>query len=94
MKSWHYLPVYIEDGEQRAYTICEVYLDNEGCVTTWTATRTIAARGASPIELKADLEQMLNDVDRWEPVAFHSLQPGMTLTRKRPATTPGPRSAI
>lgn len=77
MNTWHYLPVFVEREGDVEYSICEVYLDDDGCVTGWTENSSIAPSGASADELRADLGQMLNDVARWEPVRFADLTAGM-----------------
>lgn len=79
---WHYLPVFVERDGGIEYSICEVYLDDDGCVASWTESSSIAASGETADELRADLSHMLNDVARWEPVRFSDLAVGLRL---RPA---------
>ena len=89
--SWHYLPVYVEANGERAYSLCEVYLDDDGLLDSWTASREIAAHGTDPSKLAADLELMARDVRRWEPVAFDALSVGM---RFEPVGVAADRKAI
>lgn len=77
--SWHYLPVFVGHEESREYSFCEVYLDDEGRVEAWTESHEIAPSGETPEELQADLQRMLDDLARWEPVEFSSLAAGMVL---------------
>lgn len=81
MSTWHYLPVFIEREGRSEYSICEVYLDDDGCVAGWTVNRSMAASGENVDELRADLGHMLNDVARWEPVRFSDLAVGLRLRR-------------
>jgi len=76
--TWHYQPVYVESDGERAYSLCEVYLDDDGLLDSWTASRNIAAHGTDSADaLLADLERMIHDVRRWEPVEFDTLTVGM-----------------
>lgn len=77
--TWHYLSVFSEQEGEREYSFCEVYLDDDGLVDTWTESRAIAPSGATPTELRDDLEHMLSDLRRWEPVEFSALKRGMKL---------------
>lgn len=79
MSTWHYLPVFVERDESTEYSICEVYLDEDGCVVSWTESSSIAPSGETADELRADLMHMLNDVARWEPVRFSDLAVGLRL---------------
>ena len=79
MSTWHYLPVFVERDGGIEYSICEVYLDDDGCVASWTECSSIAASGETADELRADLSHMLNDVARWEPVRFSDLAVGLRL---------------
>lgn len=77
MSTWHYLPIFVERDGSIEYSVCEVYLNDDGCVASWTEGSSIAASGESAEELRADLGHMLNDVSRWEPVRFSDLAGGM-----------------
>lgn len=77
MSTWHYLPVFVEHEASVEYSICEVYLDDDGCIAGWTASSSIAPAGETAGELRADLDHMLNDITRWEPVRFSDLAVGM-----------------
>lgn len=80
--SWHYLPVFVAKGEEREYSLCEVYLDESGGLKAWSQNRSVEPAGASAAELEADLLNMLEDLHRWEPVEFDSLRTGMKLASK------------
>ena len=75
---WRYQSVFDENDGERWYSVCEVYLDAAGNLEGWTEHSSIAAGGNTLDELEGDLEQMITDVRRWEPVAFDSLYVGMT----------------
>jgi len=87
LMSWHYLPVYTETdylypGEEtpeiiREYSLCEVYMDKEDKLDGWTVNPAMTPSGETAEELKNCLNNMLNDVNRWEPVKFDDLQAGM-----------------
>lgn len=77
--TWLYLPVFVTLDESREYSFCEVYLDNEGRVKTWTESHEIAPSGETLEELQADLQHMLDDLARWEPVELSTLARGMVL---------------
>jgi len=79
MSAWHYLAVFVERDESTEYSVCEVYLDDDGCIESWTESSSIAASGEGVDELRADLSHMLNDVARWEPVRFSDLEVGLRL---------------
>ena len=86
---WRYQAVYKEDGDEggdietsRAYTVCEVYLDEDGKLIGSTENAAIAPYGWDLEELKADIQLMLDDVSKWEPVPFDSMQVGMTFSRR------------
>ncbi|QIM15539.1 hypothetical protein G7067_02520 [Leucobacter insecticola] len=79
MSTWHYLPVFVEDEAKVEYSICEVFLDDDGLLEAWTEICSIAASGESADELRSDLEYMLNDVACWAPVRFSDLTVGMRL---------------
>ena len=75
---WRYQAVYNgDDDELRTFSICEVYLDKNGKLETWTENSSIAPSGWTLEELTGDLRLMLNDISRWKPVLFDSLQIGM-----------------
>lgn len=77
--TWHYLCVFREQQGEREYSFCEVYLDDDGLVDKWTESCAIAPSGFTPAELRIDLEHMLSDLQRWEPVEFSTLKRGMKL---------------
>ena len=62
---------------RRHYSVCEVYLDNKGRLEAWTENSAISPSGYSSDELVADLGYMLDDVSKWKPVAFESMNVGM-----------------
>ena len=83
--SWRYQAVYIEYGDGRAidkeYSICEVYLDKDDKLRTWTENCHISAGGYNLAGLIGSLQLMMNDVHYWKPVPFNSLKPGMVFER-------------
>ena len=83
---WRYQVVYDKtiDGlneDNFAYTICEVYLDDDGKLECWTEGKSIAPYGESIDELNSDLQMMQRDLATWKPVPFDSLSVGMTFER-------------
>ena len=86
--SWRYQAVYIErdigkNEKYLEYSICEVYLDKDGKLEMWTEDHKMSPYGNTLKELKGDLKFMLDDVRKWKPVDFNSLQVGITFKRKK-----------
>lgn len=80
--SWRYQPVWVDDGDQRIFSLCEVFLDADGKLRSWSEAQEIAPMGASVIEdLIESLKLMLADAGKWEPVEFAELAVGMTFKR-------------
>ena len=83
---WRYQAVYIEhdtaDKEKTAdFSICEVYLDKDGKLEMWTESHKMSPHGETLEELAEDLQFMTDDVRKWKPVPFNSLQVGMNFER-------------
>lgn len=76
MSTWHYLAVFVERDESTEYSVCEVYLDDDGCIESWTESSSIAASGEGADELRADLSHMLNDIARWSLCGSRILRSG------------------
>lgn len=53
--------MFVEQQGEREYSFCEVYLDDDDCVGTWTESRAIAPSGSTFTEVRSDLEHMLSD---------------------------------
>ena len=86
--SWRYQAVYIEhdtgkNKKDREYSICEIYLDKDGRLENWTESPSIAPGGVTFEELTGDIRFMLDDVSKWEAVAFESLRVGMTIEENK-----------
>lgn len=80
--SWRYQPVWVDHGEERVFSLCEVYLDKDGRLEGWTEKPVMEAIGIDDVQdLRGCLAQMLADSYRWKPVAFSSLKVGMTFER-------------
>ena len=78
---WRYQPVYVENDDDRCYSLCECHFDEEGKLVAWTECCAMEPSGNSPEDLRGDLAHMLADAYKWEPVAFSDLCVGMTFTR-------------
>ena len=88
--TWRYQAVYnvkeIEDGKKHyTFSVCEVYLDEDGKLCMWTEDAFMKPIGEIHAELIQDLEHMLKDVKEWEPVRFDSLEEGMTFEKRKSA---------
>lgn len=81
MTAWRYQPVWKDFGEQRVYSLCEVYIDADGKLESWTDDPAMIPQGEEPDELRMDLTHMLMDSMRWVPVAVDTLTVGMTFQR-------------
>ena len=84
--SWRYQIVYVEhsndDGDKSCvFSICEIYLDKYGKLEAWTENPQMKPYGETLDELIGDLQMMLDDAHKWEPVSFSSLKTGMTFKR-------------
>jgi len=83
---WRYQAVYVErnieeNEKSLEFSICEVYLDKDGKLEMWTEDSKMSPFGNSIDELTNDLQFMINDVQKWKPVPFNSLQVGMDFKR-------------
>lgn len=76
MSIWRYQVVYVEQGDSRLYSLCEVYFDESGKLDNWTQPREIAPDGENVGELVSDLQNMIVDAVCWEPVAYADLKHG------------------
>ena|SRR3990167_10757470 len=79
---WRYQPVIVteSDGDESC-GICELYFDDSGDLTRWTANPFIYPAGETIQGLTSDLIRMLMDAYSWVPVRFAELRPGMTFER-------------
>lgn len=87
--TWRYQPVYqhhthqapgeTEPTTETVYSVCEVYFDDDGALEMWTANPSMTPQGETIEELQGDLQHMLDDAKRWQPVNFDDLKPGMKL---------------
>ena len=87
--TWRYQAVYnvkeMEGGKKHyTFSVCEVYLDEDGKLCAWTKDASMEPTGEIHSELIQDLEHMLKDVKEWEPVQFDSLKVGMTFEKRKP----------
>jgi hypothetical protein len=82
MTTWRYQPVFEEQDGIRSYSLCEVYFDEDGTLSTWTQTPVMAPSGEELGELTDDLVFMIADSFSWEPVRFSELKVGMTFEPK------------
>jgi hypothetical protein len=83
---WRYQAVYIErDADENEkileFSICEVYLDKDGKLKMWTESHRMSPYGETIDELIGDLQFMIDDVRKWQPVPFNSMQVGMDFER-------------
>lgn len=79
--SWRYQLVYRDSLRERCYSLCEVYLDDQGTLRTWTESCEMHAQGETPAEFRSDLFRMYIDSWRWKAVAFDALIVGMIFDR-------------
>ena len=74
---WRYQPVDYQDiSGDTVFGLCEVYLDGDGRLESWTENKHIEPLGESLSELTGDLTRMLFDAGRWRPVAYSDLCAG------------------
>ena len=82
---WRYQAVYRKigegDSERIEYSICEVYLDEEGKLEGSTESPSMIPHGETLSELIGDLKIMTEDVSKWKAVDFDKMQAGMTFER-------------
>lgn len=80
--NWRYQAVWrTEASGDRYYTICEIYLDKFGALTSWTESAEYTPLGNDLGDLLGELTRMYVDAACWEPVAFDSLRIGMIFER-------------
>ena len=82
---WRYQLVYTvnEHSELREYSICEIYLDENGKLKMWTESPAMRPYGNDEEELIGDLQLMLNDARSWDAVPFDALEKGITFKRSQ-----------
>lgn len=91
-RGWRYQPVWIqEEGDERVYGLCEIWLDEQDRLTEWTEGPFMVPQGTSPEEVTKDLVRMLTDAYCYVPVAFTTLRVGVTFQH---AIGPGKREAL
>ncbi|MCL2591969.1 MAG: hypothetical protein FWD82_01265 [Defluviitaleaceae bacterium] len=83
---WRYQAVYTSNNSDnnetsKEYSLCEVYLDKDGKLESWTESRFMSPMGYTVDELMGDLQIMLDDAAKWKPVEFESMQVGMCFQR-------------
>ena len=76
---WHYLTVYRDHGEERHFSLCEVYLDDQGKLDFWVPNPEMSPGGEDITSLTRTLGLMLLDAQAWEPVRFDDLKVGLRL---------------
>lgn len=80
---WRYQPVYTEDADgERVYSLCELYFDDAGNFTKWTANDAVPPGGDDFESLTADLTRMLVDAYSWVPVRFDAIQVGFVFQKR------------
>jgi len=85
--TWRYQAVWREGtgvlAGERHYSICEVYLDDDGRLANWTENPAIAPGGESWEDLQRSVGRMYEECWNFEPVAVADLQAGMTFRRRQ-----------
>lgn len=84
MTTWHYLPVFTEERDERVYGLCEVHIGADDRVQSWTKSMFMYPSGNDLSDMSGELGYMLLDCRRWEPIAFGDLKPGLELKRAMP----------
>ncbi len=79
--TWRYQVVWTEEGGERIYSVCEVYLDEDGRLDSWTTDPVMRPIGEDRDDLEWTLVAMLADTGEWAPVNFASLKVGMVFER-------------
>ena len=78
---WRYQPVFQENAGGKAVSLCEIIVNEDGSLKTWTVDPAMAPMGETLEELTNDLARMLADAYKWRPVKFDSLHAGMTFQK-------------
>ena len=82
---WRYQPIVkwtkIHEQIDIAISLCEVHLDDEDKLTSWTECLACAPIGSDVEELCRDLAHMWISALCWKPVNATSLRVGMTFER-------------
>lgn len=74
---WRYQPVFVVHGDELVFSLCEVYFDEDGALSRWTADPAMVPQGETLEDLSNDLARMIGDTYKWKPVAYSSLRVGM-----------------
>lgn len=78
MVRWRYQPVVRGDENGFVFSLCEVYLDEDGALENWTEDPAMTPSGENIGELSSDLTRMIADALSWKPVVFEKMEVGMT----------------
>lgn len=81
--SWRYQPVFVKHKStgRISYSLCEVYLEKDGKLKSWTADPVIAPHGIDQHDLQGSLALMISDAFKWKAVDHRKLRVGMTFKR-------------
>lgn len=77
MAAWRYQPVWRDGPDVRVYSICEIHLDENDRLESWTETAEVWPGGESKHALLLDLMRMYIHCARWEAIPFNALRVGM-----------------
>ena len=76
---WRYQTVFKKtDEETFKFSLCEVYLDDDGKLEYWTENAEMTPCGETYDELLGDTKYMFEDAKKWLPVEFDKMEVGMT----------------
>lgn len=76
---WRYQPVVVTSAGtgEPIFSLCEVYLAEDGTLARWTEEPAMIPQGETIEELSNDLAHMVGDTCKWRPVLFSKLHVGM-----------------
>lgn len=74
MGSWRYQPVFVDEGGERIYGMCELHFDDSGHLDGWTESAVISPGGEDMDGLTKDIVRMLTDAYSWKPVRFSDIK--------------------
>ena len=78
MTTWRYQPVWGDDGpEAKWFSVCEVYLNADGSLGSWTERPDVSAMGDSVEGLIGTLDRMRAETLKYKAVKHDEMVVGM-----------------
>ena len=90
-KGFRFQPVVRYEGDEKIFSLCTVFLNDDMTLSGWSETADIIPYGNNQEDLTGELCRMLMDSSAWEPVDYDELVAGMKFKAR---ITMGQRSKL